>query len=123
MYHCKAIGCSNPVTDPTQDFCQECRQTICDESDEKHKLHQPAVAASSLVDKNPHHFRSVEHLTEVDPYAIHHLFNLNDPSGALQHASRKLLLSGGPEGYPDYEDIREARDTLTRWLELNTTLH
>ena len=34
MYHCKAIGCTNSVTDPDQDFCLDCQKTQCSESDE-----------------------------------------------------------------------------------------
>lgn len=67
--------------------------------------------------------KSVEHLMEVDVYAVHHLFGINDPFGAIQHASKKLLLSGVRTGGKSvYDDIREARDTLTRWLELQASL-
>ena len=59
-------------------------------------------------------------MTELDVYAVHVLFGINDPSGAIHHASKKLLLSGARTGGKTiYEDIREARDTLTRWLELH----
>jgi hypothetical protein len=51
---------------------------------------------------------------------VHKLFNIQDPSGCIQHASKKLLLSGVRTGGKSaYDDIKEARDTLTRWLELN----
>ena len=121
---CKAIGCNNPVTDPSQDFCSDCRQIHCCETDEKLVYPPTGIASSTVENRKPHTFRSVEHLTEVDVFAIHHLFEMNDPSGALQYASRKLLLSGtGLEKETIYEDIREARDTLTRWLEINTTYH
>lgn len=124
MLLCRSIGCNNPTTDPDHDFCPECRQVICSESDETLAYCDNAIVTTTLVDKKPHHFRSVEHLDEVDVYAVHHLFEINDPSGAIQEASRKLLLSGlQGTGKPDFQNILEARDILTRWLELNTTLH
>ena len=123
MFLCRAIGCNNPVTDPTQDFCPDCRHVHCSESEDREDLPltSPAVATSSMADKYPQYYKSVKHLDEVDVYAVHHLFAVNDPSGALQHASKKLLLSGVRTGEKSaYDDIREARDILTRWLELNT---
>ena len=70
--------------------------------------------------KYPKYYKNVTHLTEVDVYQIHHLFNIQDPSGAIQHASKKLLLSGvRTGGKTKYQDIKEARDTLNRWLEIN----
>ena len=124
MYLCKAIRCSNQVTDPTQDFCPDCQHTQYHGTDEPTFYQRTVVAFFLLASKYPQHFKSVEHLAEVDVYAIHHLFELNDPSGAIQEASRKLLLSGSQSaGKPAYQNILEARDILTRWLELNTTLH
>lgn len=124
MYHCKAIGCTNSVTDPDQDFCLDCQKTQCSESDEALEYPTLKITASASVDKYPYHFRSVEHLYEVDVYVIHHLFEINDPSGAIQEASRKLLLSSSQgTGKPDFQNILEARDILTRWLEINTTRH
>lgn len=67
----------------------------------------------------PRYYKDTQGLTELDVYAVHTLFGVQDPSGAIHHASKKLLLSGvrtGGKGV--YEDIREARDTLNRWLEL-----
>jgi hypothetical protein len=70
--------------------------------------------------KDPRQYREVGDLTELDVYAVHMLFEINDPSGCIQHASRKLLLFGGlAENETAYADVEEARDTLTRWLELH----
>ena len=123
MYLCKAIRCSNQVTDPTQDFCPDCQHTQYHETGEPTFYQRKVVDSSPLASKYPQHFKSVEHLAEVDVYAIHHIFEINDPSGAIQEASRKLLLSGSHTGKPAYQNILEARDILTRWLELNTTPH
>ena len=66
------------------------------------------------------YFKSTKGMTEVDVYAVHKIFEIDDPSGALQHASKKLLLSGvRTGGKSKFQDIQEARDTLNRWLELN----
>lgn len=68
----------------------------------------------------PAYFKPVKHLDEVDVYMVHHLFNLQDPSGALHHASKKILLPGVRTGGKSrYQDIKEARDSLNRWLEIN----
>lgn len=74
----------------------------------------------TLATKYPKYYKSTIGLTEVDVYAVHQLFDIQDPSGAIQHASKKLLLSGvRTGGKSKFDDIREARDTLNRWLELN----
>ena len=53
----------------------------------------------------------------------HQLFQIDDCSGAIQHASKKLLLSGvRTGGKSKYDDIREARDTLNRWLQIHSPL-
>ena len=77
-------------------------------------------ASSELSKLYPTYYKPVGNLTEVDVYAVHHLFNIQDPSGAIQHASKKLLLSGVRTGNKSKrKDIQEARDTLNRWLELD----
>ena len=74
----------------------------------------------SMALKYPKYYKSVEEFREIDVYAVHKIFNIQDPSGAIQHASKKLLLSGVRTGGKSfYDDVKEARDTLNRWLELN----
>lgn len=69
----------------------------------------------------PKYYKDVSDVEEVDVYHVHQIFNIQDPSGAIQHASKKLLLSGVRTGGKSfYDDIREARDTLNRWLQLNS---
>lgn len=66
------------------------------------------------------YFKDVSELDVIDVYQTHKLFDIDDPSGAIQHASKKLLLSGvRTGGKSKYDDIKEARDTLNRWLVLN----
>lgn len=112
---CKAFGCSNDTL-VGEDFCESCKKYLDSNGLPKlNGMHQ----VESMADKYPAYYKSVEHLSEVDVYAIHYLFNIQDPSGAIQHASKKLLLSGVRTGGKSmYQDIKEARDTLNRWLEL-----
>ncbi|SUA63240.1 Uncharacterised protein [Oligella urethralis] len=66
------------------------------------------------------YFRDVSELTYMDVYSVCQVFGISDPSGAIQHAIKKLLLSGVRTGNKShYQDIEEARDTLNRWLEMN----
>ena len=117
---CRSIGCTNYIHSPMEDFCEECRSiNIRNQgltpSKEDH-LNEP----TTMAQKYPKYYKPVGNLTEVDVYAIHKIFNVQDPSGAIHHASKKLLLSGvRTGGKTAYKDIQEARDTLTRWLQLN----
>ncbi len=75
----------------------------------------------SMKDKYPKYYKDVAGLNEIDVYQVHNLFDIRDASGCLQHASKKLLLSGVRTGNKSkHDDIREARDTLTRWLDINS---
>jgi len=65
----------------------------------------------------PHQYRSVGDLTEVDVFAVNHLFKVQDASGCLQFSIGRLLMASTRPS--TYADIREARDALTRWLQLN----
>ena len=74
----------------------------------------------SIADKYPKYYKKTNGVEAIDVYAVHQLFNIQDPSGCIQHASKKLLLSGVRTGGKSaYDDVKEARDTLTRWLEIN----
>ena len=73
-----------------------------------------------MAQKYPKYYKSVKSIEEIDVYTVHQLFNIEDPSGCIQHASKKLLLSGvRTGGKSKIEDIQEARDTLTRFLQLH----
>lgn len=110
MIACKTIGCQQPVH-PEEDFCWSCIS--------KHYEAKNQVTEASMSTKYPKYYKSVGNMIEVDVYAIHHLFDIQDPSGAIQHASKKLLLSGVRTGGKTMlQDIKEARDTLTRWIQL-----
>ena len=73
-----------------------------------------------IAQKYPHYYKDVRGYDFMDVYAVHKVFDVQDPSGAIQHASKKLLLSGVRTGGKSArKDIMEARDTLNRWLELH----
>ena len=63
------------------------------------------------------YFKDVSGFDVVDVYRVHRLFGVNDE--VLCHASKKLLLSGVRTGGKSLEqDVKEARDSLNRWLEM-----
>lgn len=63
------------------------------------------------------YFKDVSGYDVIDVYRTHRIFGLNDE--VLCHASKKLLLSGVRTGGKTLEqDVREARDTLNRWIEM-----
>ena len=108
---CKSMGCTTPVT-PPNDFCNTCLENTANADDN--------LSEQSLSARYPAYYKDLGDLTEIDVYAVHNLFQINDCSGCLHHASKKLLLSGvRTGGKSTYKDIKEARDTLTRWLHLN----
>ena len=79
----------------------------------------PAVTPTAKYSK---YSRDVKAFDAIDVYDVHALFGIDDPSGCLQHASKKLLLSGTRNGgKTKLQDITEARDTINRWLAINET--
>ena len=117
---CRSIGCTNHIHSPMEDFCEECRSIDIRNQSLASSKEDCLTEPTTMAQKYPKYYKPVGKLTEVDVYAVHKLFNIQDPSGAIQHASKKLLLSGvRTGGKAPYKDIQEARDTLTRWLQLN----
>ena len=115
MHTCKTIGCNRPAL-LNEDFCTVCLMRNA----EQVTRNKVSEEVESLAQLYPAYYKDVSHLNEIDVYAVHHVFNIQDPSGALHHASKKLLLSGVRTGGKSVlKDIREARDTLTRYLQLN----
>lgn len=133
MKKCETIGCQAFVIEG-QILCDKCAQKLVCTPQVPFKEFKARVpempltlmgvhmdtSPSGLAAKYPQYYKSTQGMTEVDVYAVHKLFDIQDPSGAIQHASKKLLLSGVRTGNKTkYQDIIEARDTLNRWLELN----
>jgi hypothetical protein len=101
-YVCKSIGCRN-VFDTQQDFCSSCKNQLFQEE---------------ITSRKSSQFRQLGDISEIDVYEVNHLFNVQDPSGCLQQVIIKVL--GSSTTGSTYDDISQARDLLTRWLQLNT---
>lgn len=76
---------------------------------------------SALAARYPKYWKLLpKEWAAIDTYRINILFPVNDPSGMLLHARKKLLLPGMRSGEKSMrKDVLEARDTLSRWLEEN----
>ena len=74
-----------------------------------------------MARKYPKYFKELPHNWEaIDTYRIAKLFPVEDDSGMILHARKKLLVPGVRTGGKTMRhDIIEARDTLNRWLEDN----
>ena len=104
-------GCTN-YSQQYMAYCTECLH--------ERQQNRTQPEPQSMAQKYPKYYKSVKGLEEIDVYTVHQLFNIEDPSGCIQHASKKLLLSGvRTGGKSKIEDIKEARDTLTRFLQLH----
>lgn len=56
----------------------------------------------------------------IDTYRVGQLFPVNDPSGRIIHARKKLLVPGVRTGGKSMrKDVQEAVDTLQQWLDDN----
>ena len=76
----------------------------------------PDAPPAGYTRKHAHYFRDVSRLREIDVYRVLELFNVIHPSA--QHAIKKLMVAG-QRGAKDVEqDVREAGDTVARWLEM-----
>lgn len=64
--------------------------------------------------KHSHYFKDVSALTHVDVYRVLALFGVTDP--CVQHAIKKLLVSGERGAKDADQDIREAMDSLERYV-------
>ena len=73
---------------------------------------------SSSKPKHSHYHKNVSQYDTIDVYAVCKIFDVQDTSGCLQHAIKKLLVTG-KRGHKDRKtDIQNAIDTLNRLLEL-----
>ena len=67
--------------------------------------------------KHNHYFKACPYKA-IDVYRVCEIFKVTDPSGAKQHALKKVLMAGDRGSKSEYKDIREAIDTLERWCEM-----
>ena len=113
-YYC--YGCPN---DPQQTALDSRNSIVNGFREEKAGHENHSEQPLDMVKRYPKYYKDVRKLSAIDVYAVHELFDINDPSGCIQHASKKLLLCGVRTGGKDVAtEIKEARDTLTRKLQL-----
>jgi len=76
------------------------------------------LKANSPKPKHSHYHKDVSQYDTIDVYAVCKIFDVKDTSGCIQHAIKKLLVTG-KRGHKDRQtDIQNAIDTLNRLLEL-----
>ena len=85
------------------------------------ELYEKAISSietsTPMHELYPAYYRGVSKLESVDFYRLAELFGITDANVA--HAFKKLLLAGDRTGNKSFkEDIKEARDTLTRRLDM-----
>ena len=68
--------------------------------------------------KHAHYFKDVSNFDEMDTYLFCRVWKIQDDSGALHHALKKMMDAGKRGGKDKIKDITEARDTLNRYLEI-----
>jgi hypothetical protein len=147
---CMSTNCFNVVVDANTHFCSTCIKKVYTEkirvqNESFSNISMAAIMASvspppapevsrqgrrhtdrppeakPMSEKYPKYYKPVpKGVDSLDIYAICQMFPVDDASGAINHARKKLLIPGTRTGGKSlYADIKEARDTLTRWLELN----
>jgi hypothetical protein len=67
----------------------------------------------------PHYYKAIPpELSELDIYAVLDLFEVTDQK--VGHAVKKLLCLGNRGSKEYLQDLKEARDTLNRAIDLHT---
>ena len=68
--------------------------------------------------KHSHYHKDVGHLLTMDVYRLCERFEINDQSGATQHAIKKLVCAGQRGSKGLLQDLQEAVDTINRRIEM-----
>ena len=109
-----------------KDFCkQEGTVEYLDDDNDLESSHVTSFIEDFMFLEKPkpkhsHYHKSVSQYDTIDVYAVCKIFDVQDPSGCLQHAIKKLLVTG-KRGHKDRQtDIQNAIDTLNRLLELES---
>jgi hypothetical protein len=71
---------------------------------------------SELQKEYNHYYRDVKKYDYIDVYRVLTLFDVDDP--CIAHAIKKLLCAGERGSKDTYEDIKEAIDSLKRYIDM-----
>lgn len=114
---CTVMGCNNEVP-AGQLRCDEC---IITGNGKNPRNNTSASSDVQMSSKYPKYYKPIPPgTTDLDVYGVCQMFPVKDDTGCINHARKKLLVPGTRTGGKSFrDDIKEARDTLTRWLELN----
>lgn len=120
--NCIRAGCQN-ATEVGSRFCVTCnsREPINTEVTINATQASRREDDISMSQRYPKYYKPIpEGVKELDVYGVCAMFPVQDDTGCINHARKKLLVPGTRTGGKNmYNDIKEARDTLNRWLELN----
>lgn len=76
------------------------------------------VAGVPTARKHAHYFKDVSKFDEMDTYLFCRVWKVEDYSGALHHAIKKIIDAGKRGNKDKLKDIKEAKDSLNRYLEI-----
>jgi hypothetical protein len=93
-------------------FISEYRYRIPEEDETKPETTQTQDSEK----KHSHYFKDVSKLNYIDVYRVIDLFKIQHP--CLQHAVKKLLVSGGRGHKDEDRDIQDVIDSCVRWQEM-----
>lgn len=103
---CKSIGCINEAAKGLE-VCTSCQRSF-EKFLKIDKECPPETDTPQAIN-----------IKELDVFAVHQLFDLYDPSGAIHEASRLLLTSSQRNDNKTlYEVALEARQVLDRFIQL-----
>jgi hypothetical protein len=98
-------------SDEGSDYCvKEYRYWIPEKDEVKPETTQDSEK------KHSHYFKDVSKLDYIDVYRVIDLFKIQHP--CLQHAVKKLLVSGGRGHKDEDRDIQDVIDSCVRWQEM-----
>lgn len=120
MSSCVSKGCLNRAYEGSK-YCGSC--SVAGARLAAAPAPQPDMEEQTMAQKYPQYYKPIpSNLSEADTYVVNKMFPISandDPTGTVLHARKKLLVPGCRTGGKTfYQDIKEARDTLNRFLDL-----
>jgi hypothetical protein len=122
---CNVDGCAFPVAAeirarvdlgmPDDSLCRGHALGLATRYQQMADAVRAALVGESSTAKYPHYFKAVP-FAHVDIYRVLLLFGVTDP--CLQHAGKKVLVTGGRGAKEAAVDVQEAIDSLLRWQQM-----